>query len=206
MGSKRLLLLLISILVSAGVLVTTLFLAPVFISTPISPSINAGSLNVITQGNWTAEFKAIITREGPTYTISFSNGTSLSLSSPEFVRSTIGKLLASNMGHEEDSLRFFQLYIYYYVNNYNSSYSILIIKAYFSQGYHQVPYQLYLSVRGVRGVEGPYYWAGNYSYWVAYSNQTSSTSVLTVIKTTNFTISIEQYKSILELVTTSNDV
>ena len=195
----------LSFVISILVIISTLFLAPTLISIPIPPSINTGALNVITQGNWTQVVSAVVSRQDSMFVITFSNGTSLTLERNNFLKSNLGEIFL-NSSNNRDAIEFTKAFVYFYEDNYSGKTTLLIIKAYYTQPNFQVPYEIYSSTQGLSGTEGPFYWVGNSSYWVGYSNQTSNLSVLTIVKTVSFNITVYQYLSILQLITTSNNL
>lgn len=195
----------LSSVISILVMISTLFLAPTLISVPIPPSINTGALNVITQGNWTQVVSAVVSRQDSMFVITFSNGTSLTLERNNFLKSNLGEIFL-NSSNNRDAIEFTKAFVYFYEDNYSGKITLLIIKAYYTQPNYQVPYEIYSNTQGFRGTEGPFYWVGNSSYWVGYSNQTSNLSVLTIVKTVSFNITVYQYLSILQLITTSNNL
>jgi|GEM_PF-1673936 len=195
----------LSFVISILVMISTLFLAPTLISIPIPPSINTGALNVITQGNWTQVVSAVVSRQDSMFVITFSNGTSLTLERNNFLKSNLGEIFL-NSSNNRDVIEFTKAFVYFYEDNYSGKTTLLIIKAYYTQPNFQVPYEIYSSTQGFSGTEGPFYWTGNSSYWVGYSNQTSNISVLTIVKTVSFNITVYQYLSILQLITTSNNL
>lgn len=195
----------LSFVISILVMISTLLLAPTLISVPIPPSINTGALNVITQGNWTQVVSAVVSRQDSMFVITFSNGTSLTLETNNFLKSNLGEIFINSFNNR-DAIEFTKAFVYFYEDNYSGKTTLLIIKAYYTQPNYQVPYEIYSSTQGSRGTEGPFYWVGNSSYWVSYSNQTSYLSVLTLVKTVSFNITVNQYLSILQLITTSNNL
>ena len=187
----------LSIVLSVVIILSTLLLAPLFISIPVKPLITSEDLNAITLGNWSTIFNAIITRENSWYVVKFFNGTYEKISTELFLHSKLRALILI-------PANFSVAYVYYYQST--SGCKLLAVKAYYTGDYYSIPYRFYSSVEGVKGEEGPYYWVNSGNYWIAYSNQTQGLSILVLIKTTNFTLSKEAFKSLLQLLTTSNQV